>query len=142
MEKIIQLKESEYTKLQANADMKHSEIVRRAQELYEKKGICGIKLSLDCQQDYSSEITFKASSYVKDWDGQFPISEKDKRLIVDFVNYRALEMMEKKFGRQIKNINIWNKRLGLLRDWKMKFIGLTIFGWLAALALTIIAIVK
>ena len=142
MERIIQLSESEYNKLQSDADMKHNEILRRAEELYQKKGTYGIKLEIDCQQDYLDELSFKASSYVKDWDGRFPISEDDKEKIIKFVNRRALKMMEDKFGRQIKNINIWNKRLELLRNWKMKFIGLTIFGWLAALALLIVALIK
>ena len=142
MERIIQLKESEYKKLCDSSELKHSEIVRRATAMYEEKGTFGIILRLDCGEDYHTEIKVKASSYVKDWEGKFPLSEKDKKLIVDFVNYRATEMMRKKFGRQITNINLWNKRLDLLRTWKMKFIGLTIFGWLAALALLLISILK
>lgn len=142
MEKITQLTESEYTKLFAKAYLNESEIERMAKEMYEKKGTFGIELEIDCKQDYHETISFHAYSYVKDLDGKFPLSEKDKRRIADFVDSRALKMMEKKFGRQISNINIWNKRIELLRNWKMKFIGLTVFGWLAALALLIVALLK
>lgn len=142
MEKIIQLTESEYAKLFAKAHLNESEIERKAKEMYEEKGTFGIDLEIDCKQDYNETISFHAYSYVKDWDGKFPLSEKDKRRIADFIDTRALEMMEKKFGRQISNINFWNKRFDLLRNWKMKFIGLTVFGWLAALALLIVALLK
>ncbi|MEG1007524.1 MAG: hypothetical protein RSO15_14795 [Bacteroides sp.] len=142
MEKIIQLKESEYNKLFESANLKESEVERMAKEMYEKKGTFSINLELDCKQDYQDTITLKAYSYVKDWDGKYPLSEKDKRRIADFVDYRATKMMEKKFGRQITNINLWNTRLDLLRNWKLKFIGLTIFGWLAALALLLIALLN
>lgn len=142
MEKIVQLKESEYNEIFEYANCNQSEIERLAKEMYEEKGTFSIKLELDCQQDYNETISFKAYSYVKDWNGKFPLSEEDKEKIVKFVNSRALDMMEKKFGRQIKNINLWNKRFDLLRNWKMKFIGLTVFGWLAALALLVVALFK
>lgn len=142
MERIVQLKESEYNKLKKDAEMKYSEITRRAEEMYKEKGTYGINLELDCGNDYQEEIKFKAYSYVKDWNGQFPISETDKRRIVEFVNDRALEMMEKKFGRQISNINFCRNHIEHLHSWKYKFIGLTIFGWLAALGLVIVALLK
>lgn len=142
MEKVIQLKESEYNKLFESANINQSNIEKMAKAMYEERGTFEIKLEIDCQQDYNETISFRAYSYVRDWDGKFPLSEKDKRKIADFVDRRALKMMEKKFGRQIRSINFWNKRFDLLRNWKMKFIGLTVFGWLAALVLVIIALVK
>lgn len=142
MEKIVQLTETEYAKLFAKAYLNESEIEKLAKNMYEKKGTFEIVLKLDCNQGYNEQISFYTYSYVKDYDGKFPLSEKDTRRIVDFVNSRALTMMEKKFGRQISNINIWNKRLELLRNWKIKFIGWTIFGWIAALSLLIISLFK
>lgn len=142
MERIVQLKDTEYKKLSDQAAFNQSEIERLAREMYEEKGTFAINIELDCKQDYTDEIKVKAYSYVKDWDGKFPLSEKDKERIVEFVNYRALEMMRKRFGRQIDNINLWNKRFDLLRNWKIKFIGWTIFGWLAAVVLVIIALIK
>lgn len=138
MEKIIQLNESEYNALFKAASLSQSDIKRLAEEMYEKKGTFGIELLLDCKQDYNSKITFHANSYIKDWDGRFPLSEEDKKKIVKFVNFRALRMMEDKFGSQINNINIWNKRFELLRSWKIKFIGFTILGWLTSAILLIL----
>lgn len=142
MKKIVQLEETEYKTLSEQAAFNQSEIVRLARKMYEDRGTFAIVLDLDCDQDYQDNITIKAHSHVKDWEGKYPLSEKDKKEIVEFVNYRALKMMRKKFGRQIDNINLWNKRLDLLRNWKMKFIGWMIFGWLAAVTLLIIALIK
>ena len=142
MEKIIQLKESEYKKLQEEADLKNDEIANMAEEMYKKRGTYGIVLELNTRDDYNDKITITAYSYVKDWDNKFPISEKDKRKIVNFVNAKAISMMDKKFGRQIININYWNERVKLLNHWKNKFIGIMIFGWLAAITLVIIALIK
>lgn len=138
MEKIIQLKESEYNKLCEKA----SEVEKLAQKMYEEKGTFSIVLKLDCGKDYTEQIKISAYTYVNDWDGKYPMKEDDKRKIVKFVNSRALEMMEKKFGKQINDFNLWNRRLDLLRSWKIKFIGLTIFGWLAATVLLIVALLK
>lgn len=141
MEKIIQLKEREYKELFEKAELKHSEIVRRAEKMYQDKGVYGIRLTLDTNEDFYSTITFKANSYV-DWNGKFPISDEDKRNIVKFIDRRATEMMEKKYGRQISSINYWNKRAEYLRGWKLRFIGWTLFGWIAALALVIVNVLK
>jgi len=142
MEKIIQLKETEYNKLNELATLTEEEINARALKMYQERGTFAIHLKLDCLQDVRDEFTFKASAYIGNWDGKYPLKEEDKRNIVTFVERRALKMMQKWFGRQIGNINYFNRRIKALRDWKMKFIGLTILGWLAAVALTIIAIVK
>lgn len=138
MKKIIQLNESEYNNLVKSASLSKSEIKQLAEDMYKERGTFEIKLELDCRQDYNEKIAFRAYSYVKDWDNRFPLSEEDKRKIVKFVNYRALRMMEQKFGSQITNINLWNRRFELLRAWKIKFIGITIFGWLAAATLLVL----
>lgn len=142
MEKIIQLTETEYNELRNEANLKRSDIEQQAQELYQKKGTYGINLELKTQGFYSERLSFHAKAYVRDWDGQFPISYKDKCTIVQFVEARALKMMEDRFGRQISSINYYNKRVDSLNRLRTRFIGLTVFGWLAALTLTVIALMK
>ena len=109
MKKIIQLSDVEYNELCEKATLNTEEIEKRAQELYEQKGTYGIDLDIRCDQDYNGNVKFRVNSYVKDWEGEFPISEEDKRKIVEVVNDRALKMMEYKFGKQISDRNHFEK---------------------------------
>jgi hypothetical protein len=140
MEQIIQLRKSEYDKLIELSNMNTELIENKAEELFQERGTYGIKLELDTQQDYHDNFYFTANSYVKDWDNKFPISEHDKRKIVDFVNYRAKQMLVKKFGKQITNINFYNKEVDSLNKLKTKFLVFTATGWALAVILTIIAL--
>lgn len=140
MEQIIQLRKSEYDKLIELSNLNTETIENRAEALFQERGTYGIKLELDTQQDYHDNFYFTANSYIKDWDDKFPISEKDKRRIVDFVNYRAKQMLVKKFGKQITNINFYNKEVDSLNKLRTKFLVFTVTGWTAAVILTIIAL--
>lgn len=82
------------------------------------------------------------SSYVREGKTGYFISYEDRRRLQEFVDRHATGMMTRKFGRQIEDINHWNtlaRRMELVR-WK--FIGFTIFGWLAALALAVITLIR
>ena len=117
MKEIVQLTREEYESLAEKAGHNEKEILRQARKLYEENGICGIILDIECECDVSDRYSFKVSSH-------------------------ATEMMTRKFGRQIEDINHWNtlaRRMELVR-WK--FIGLTVFGWLAALALAVITLIR
>lgn len=110
MEKIVQLSNDEYRKLRDVAELNSEEIEKRAKEMYQEKGTYGIKLDINTGQSYVDEISFKASSYVIDWNGKFPLSDEDKRKIVGFVNNRALKMMQEKFGKQINDRNYYARK--------------------------------
>ena len=145
MDKIVQLTEHEYNELQERANYNQSEIEKCALEMYQEKGTFEIKLSVDFDdRDYHETIKFRVWSYIDDKGDldKFQLPYKDRERIVEYVNRKTYEFMERKFGRQIKYANAWNDRLRYLRNWKIKFIGLTIFGWLAAIALCLIAISK
>lgn len=133
MEEIVQLKKREYDSLFEKANLNEELINEKAQSLYEKKGTYGIKLKLEFKNaEWSDEISFKSYSYVQDWDGQFPISEADKKKIVKFVNRRADEFMEKHFGEQIHSMVYYNKKLESLKKLRIKYNTITILGWLIA----------
>lgn len=140
MEQIIQLRKSEYDKLIELSNLGNEAIENRALELYQERGTYGLNIELDTQEDYKSQFHFKAYSYVKDWDNKFPISEDDKRKIVDFINYRTKRMLVKKFGNQITNLNFYNKEVDNIHKLKTKFLVFTVTGWAVAVILMIIAL--
>ena len=144
MKEIVQLTKSEYDELQKKANYNQDEIAGLAKKMHEEERKFEIKLTIDCKQDYCDNIYFNAYSYMKE-EGKlvkFSIPYDEREKIVEFVNRRMLSLMQKKFGSQITNINLWNKRFDLLRNWKLKFIGLTIFGWLAAFALLVVSFLR
>lgn len=120
----------EYDTLFEKANLNDKEIAKKAEELYQEKGTYGIKLQLDFKNSgWSDEIAFKSYSYVKDWDNKFPISEEDKRKIVEFVNRRADQFMEKRFGRQIHSVNFYNEELEELNNLRKTYNTVTFLGW-------------
>ena len=140
MESIIQLRKSEYDKLIELSNLSNETIENRAVVLYQERGTYGLNIELNTQEDYKSQFHLKAYSYVKDWDNKFPISEEDKRKIVDFINSRTKRMLVKKFGNQINSLNFYNSEVDSLNKLKTKFLLFTVTGWLVAVILTIIAL--
>ncbi|MDR2384184.1 MAG: hypothetical protein LBD80_00780 [Tannerella sp.] len=141
MKRIIQISEKEYKELAEKASYNQVEIERLAREMYEKKGVFRIELEISVHQDYHEVISFNVTSWVSDTD-RYELSYEARHKIMEYAQKKMQDLMTRKFGRQINNINLWNKRLDSLRKWKWKFIGLTVFGWLAALAILIINILN
>ena len=145
MNKIVQLTEHEYNELRKQASYNQNKIEKRALEMYQENGTFEISLRIDFDdRDYSEKVKFRVWSYIDDKGDlcKFQIPYKDRKRIIKFADIRVYDFMERRFGQQIKYINIYKDQLRHLRNWKKKFIGLTIFGWLAAIALCLIAIIK
>jgi len=146
MNKIIQLSECEYNKLYEKASVNQIDIERLAQEMYETKGTFEIRMSIALSEDRRERISFYPSGYIVDYDGEgnkkYQIPYKEAKKIVDFTTRRMNEYFELVFGKQIHDVNLYTAKKRALRDWKLKFIGFTIFGWLAALALVLVTILK
>ena len=139
--KIIQLSEWEYNRLADKANANSKKIEELAEEMYKEKGAYEVKLSLYMKQDVEEQFVFRSYSYIKDWD-RFEISMEDKRRLVQFIESRSLDYMKRKFGNQISNINILTNERKQLQLTKLKFISLTIAGWLGVLILTLICLFK
>ena len=141
MERIVQLREGEYKTLCELAKMSESEIEKKAQKMYEEKGMYGIELNINCgRSEYSDTIKFYVGSYVKDWHS-FPLTEDEKKKVSRFVDNRVFEMMEDKFGKQIFELNHYENKKKILERRNSMFVGLTILGWLCAVGLAVIAVV-
>lgn len=138
--KIIQIEEYEYNKLCEAAKANKIKIKEMAEDMYKKKGVYGIKLTLYLDKDVEDQISLRPYTSYRDWES-FPLSMNDSRKLSKFLNSAALEFMEKRFGRQIKNFNFYVKERRDLQLTKLKFIGFTIAGWLGLLTATILSLV-
>lgn len=131
MEEIVQLRSYEYQKLFEKSNYNENRINKEAENLYKKRGTYGLEISVRTD-DYSDDIKVVASSTVKDWDGQFPISYKDKKRIVKYVDWKMQEFLVARFGDDFLNRNMQEDKLKELSRLKLKFLSLTVTGWLLA----------
>lgn len=138
MERIVQLTEFEYDKLSEQAQYNQNKIEQIAEELYKEKGIYSIKLTIDTYNDIEGFIKFRIYSYINERDANYKLSFDDSKKIISTFDEVALKMMQRKFGKLVDNINLHNQNVDKFEKWKsdfrFKFIGFTMFGWLAAVA--------
>lgn len=141
MNKIVQITDGEYKTLCELAKMSESEIEKRAQKMYEEKGMYGINLNINCgRTEYNDTIEFFVGGYVKDWHS-FPLTKDEKKKVSRFVCNRVREMMVDKFGKQIFELNHYENKKKILERRNSMFVGVTILGWLCAVGLAVIAVV-
>ena len=137
MERIVQITDWEYNKLVENARLKEKEIEKRASDLYKKNGTFQVLICIDTpEKDYKEKIYFKFHSHVPySGNEKIPIKEVDRKRIEKVFNRLIEGVMIDKFGKQICDINYYTKKTREIEWLKIKLIGVTICGWLTALAL-------
>ncbi len=136
--KVVQLDEYDYNELVKMASLKEKQIEKQAQKLYEKKGTYRIDIRLEIRDYYNETIEIAPYTNVNNWDEKFPISDADKRKIINYFNERILLVMKRKFGKQIEDKNLYVDKLRQLKIVKTAFIGLTIAGWAIALLVSLL----
>ncbi|MDO6737123.1 hypothetical protein [Wenyingzhuangia sp. 2_MG-2023] len=132
MENIVQLRKTQYDDLVEKAEMNEAEIEKRADELYQKNGTYAISIEPKVT-DFDNKIKIKASAYVSDWNSKFPISDKDKRKIVQVAEEKAANLLENAFGDIIYNINAIKSAKAVLRNRIRLFTGVSVTGWILAI---------
>lgn len=141
METIIQLRESEYNDLVSKANYNQYEINSKAEALYNKHGTHKIVLSVTADE-YDDEIQIQARAYVRDWDSKFPLKESDKKKIIYFVQDKAEQMFRRSFGDIIYSLESVKRKEKKLDILIKKNLVLTVTGWLVALGIIFIIIIK
>jgi hypothetical protein len=143
MKKIVQLDETDYNELLEKANYNEEMIEAKAKDLYLNEGIPTFKILIEFEKDYYEIIEFNVRyCYLSEDNKFYNLPYEDARKICRYAERKIRELAISQFGQQINDINLWNKRLKLLRNWKLKFIGLTIFGWLAAVGLVVLYLIK
>lgn len=134
MEKIIQLKESEYNKLIEDATLTSKLIERRAAILYEENGTHKFQLTMNIG-DYDDKIEVQARGYYNDWKSKYPISTTDAKKVVKFMEHRAEELFEGAFGSAIYEISKFREATRSLEERKKLLTLITYLGWFVALVM-------
>jgi hypothetical protein len=147
MQAIVQLSQKEYEELSKQASYNKNQIEELAEKMYREKGTFEIKINMEIEEnDWEGHTTVCLDSYIRDYDRygkyKYEIPYSEKKQISEFVNNQLTKKFERNFGKQIHNRNLYKDKILEFQTLKNKFICLAVFGWLAALALVLIAILK
>jgi hypothetical protein len=151
MEKIIQLTQSEYDKLDSLAKLNESKIKEEGKKLYEKLGVSSIYLSLSIEEKedvYSTmyeKINIKPyislSTMTNENDKLYTIMDDEqqknfKKKIESYID----DVFAKKYGKQAKSL-VYLKNLTKEQEKQQKnFKIFTYLGWTIAVTITILTI--
>lgn len=152
----IELTQSDYNRLVELARMKAKKIAERARELYENEGIVKIQFDgriyntkcydNDGVQHYQFECDipnykiYPITEYTGNGKTLFVIPEETRRRIANKVGRYVEEVFEARFGEHLTNLNEIEKLKGKQLHYNRMFLMFTIVGWLAAVAMLLVAI--
>lgn len=129
MEKIIQLTQSEYSKLCELAHANECDIENRADELWKRKAVAEINVNVDCGKDYDDTFSIKCDTYMFYKDEKFHIPYELRNRISKIIEESVLDQIENRFGGLTKAINIVSKNQESLNRAKYWLWAIAASGW-------------
>ncbi len=142
MERIVQLNQAEYDNLVKAANLTKEEIKKRAKKIYEEKGVLGVEVELNINETYNE--TFELKSYGRqkgDWNNILIPYEK-KRELITLVQEKAKVLFLNFFKNELQTMNDTKKILCQARAERNRFKVFTLTGWLMALMMMALLILK
>jgi len=117
MEKIIQLEEREYNKLQEKAELNDTKIRDLAEKYYQERGVFRIDIRVGLQEKYNGDTVYYSHVFSHE-NGLYKndefspiITEKGRRKIERILSDACMETFENKFGDAIKFKNSYAEAL-------------------------------
>lgn len=151
----ITLTQNEYNRLVALARANAKQIEQRAVEYYKKNGVCSIHIDayvredngacneiadtyrFDCQPQYG--YVMPSGEYEAN---PFAIDRETRQRIMKFAASFATAVFYHKFGKQLMHINNAERYERRAQNYMTKCIVITVTGWLLAVALFLVAVLK
>lgn len=151
----IELVKNEYDRLVSLAQANADEIEKRAVEYYKKNGVCNIHIDayVRSKTAYSDDMadTFRFDcqpqyGYVTPSDecepNPFAIDKETRLRIMRYASDYVTSVFTHKFGNQLKHINKAKEyEYRARRDWRISR-AVTLIGWVVAVLLLVVAIIK
>jgi hypothetical protein len=142
MNPIHQLSDRDYKELVEKANLNEKEIEHRAFKKYEELGTHAINIKIDIQDGYDENVLLKVRSSYSDWKTKFPIKKEDRKKVLDFIDSRAYDLIYDKIGDPIEVINKYRDRKSRLGNMQNRFLAFTVTGWLVAVLLVVIYLLR
>lgn len=151
----ITLTQGEYNRLVALARANAKQIEQRAVEYYKKNGVCSIHIDAYVREHNGASNTI-ADTYRFDCQPQygyvmpsgeyeanpFAIDRETRQRIMKFAASFATAAFYRKFGKQLMHINNAERYERRAQNYMTKCIVITVTGWLLAVALFLVAVLK
>ena len=138
-DKIVQLTEYRYNELYESAMATNKEVNRRAEKMYQEKGVCSIKINMDIKESYDSTIRIETGCYLSYKEEPFDLSHEQSKRVIRWIDKNLKKMMHQKVGINISKFNELNT--GLRKEWVITR-SITLTGWLVAIVLVVICLMK
>lgn len=136
--RIVQLNEYEYNKLNEKATLNDSQIKELAEKYYRERGIFRIDITQqlkgfdDCYRSYDVYSFCTENGRYKEDEFKPIISQKDRKRINALAEKIVREQYEKKYGPTDAFLKEANKEIKLFRIIKYVLYGIALSGWALA----------
>ena len=135
MERIIQIKESEYNNLFDRANLTNEQIEEKAQELYKKKGV--FKLDLCYNNEF---VQIRANE--RNWGSCFKFTKEESQSIMELVREEATAHLNSIYRVRIDRLKSLENKEKDFNSTRKVFHTVTILGWLTSIVLCVVAVMK
>ncbi len=141
MERIVQLRESEYKEMAELAKLNEDEVNKRAIELYNRRGLVSVEIKYFIEHSYYGGFRLNNSTdaYTPDsYDDGFKIAFADKRKIIKEVEYFSKGLIDNSLAKHLGGLNSIKEARKAVDEERLRFIVLSVVGWLLAVLLIVI----
>lgn len=132
MERIVQLRESEYNNLINIYQLKNNEISEKAVQIWKEKGVAEIKVYVDAKKEFDGEFIIACDSYIYEKDGRFVLPKELRDRFCKMLDSEVQWLVDRYYGDAVKVVNTYNKKEESLNKWFCLAWLIAISGWVVA----------
>lgn len=132
MERIVQLRESEYDKLINICQLKNNEISEKAVHIWKEKGVAEIKVRVDAGKEFDGEFTITCDSYIYEKDGRFVLPKELRDRFCKMLDSEVQWLVDRYYGDAIRIVNTYTEKKESLNKWFSLAWLIAVSGWVVA----------
>ena len=132
MERMIQLRESEYEQLMKTYQLKNNEISEKAVQIWKEKGVAEIKVIIDASKEFDGVFTIACDSYIYEKDERFVLPKELRDRFCKMLDREVKWLLDRYYGDAIKVVNTYNKKEQSLNKWFRLAWLIAVSGWVVA----------
>lgn len=132
MERIVQLRESEYEQLMKTYQLKNNEISEKAVHIWKEKGVAEIKVYVDAGKEFDGEFTITCDSYIYEKDGRFVLPKELRDRFCKMLDREVKWLVDRYYGDAVKIVNTYNKKMESFNKWFSFAWLIAVSGWVVA----------
>ena len=132
MERIVQLRESEYEELVKVSKLNEKQIAEQAEKLWKERGVAKVELKIYEGSKYSFGRELLCDAWVWHKDDRFFIPDKLRESLGEFVRTWVRYEIDAYYGEPLQVIKSYNKKEEELNRWFRVLWLVAVSGWVVA----------